>query len=110
MLTRTIAVALALGGLALLGAPAGAEEDGAQREARAAEGKQRAEAERAALGQRANAAIDRGIAWLKGQQLKDGSYPGFGEHLKPRQYNPLDVGLNALVMYTLAHGGVTADD
>jgi hypothetical protein len=110
MLTRTLAAGLALGALALLGSPARADEDAAARKARAEEGKKREEAERAALGLKVNAAIDRGITWLKGQQKGDGSYPGFADHLLPRQYNAMDVGLNALVMLTLAHGGVTAED
>src|SRR5262245_10580568 len=109
MLTRSLAAALALGLVTLLGAPARADEDAAARKARAEEGKKKEEAERAALGQRANAGIERGIAWLKTQQRGDGSYPGFADRLKPNTYNPLDVGLNALVMLTLAHGGVTAE-
>lgn len=104
------AVALLLAALACLGPVARAEEDPAARKARAELAKKQVEAERAALGLKVNAAIDRGIAWLKHQQKPDGSYPGFAEELKPRQYNPLDVGLNAFVMLTLAHGGVTADD
>ncbi|MHC5012168.1 MAG: prenyltransferase/squalene oxidase repeat-containing protein [Planctomycetota bacterium] len=64
----------------------------------------------AALEDRVNAAIDRGAAWLQGQQRQDGSYPGFGDHLPANAYNPMDVGLNALVIHTLAHCGIGKDD
>ena len=94
--------------LVLLG-PAAADEQ-ADRKARIAEAKQKIAAEEAALAKQVNEALDKGIAWLKTQQKNDGSYPGFGEHLKPRQYNTMDVGLNALVVLTLAHGGVEGDD
>lgn len=63
-----------------------------------------------ALQDRIDQAIERGVTWLKGKQRKDGSYPGFGEHLPANTYNPLDVGLNALVIQTLAHCGVPAQD
>jgi len=63
-----------------------------------------------ALQERINAAIERGAAWLKGRQRGDGSYPGFGDHLPANSYNPMDVGLNALVIQTLAHCGVSRDD
>ena len=59
---------------------------------------------------RIDAAIEKGATWLRGQQRKDGSYPGFGDHLPANTYDPLDVGLNALVIQTLAHCGVAADD
>jgi hypothetical protein len=110
MLTRTLAAGLVLAALPVLGPAARADEDHAARKARADEAKREDDAARAALAKQVNAAIDRGIAWLKKQQRPDGSYPGFADHLKPREYNPLDVGLNALVMLTLAHGGVTAED
>jgi hypothetical protein len=63
-----------------------------------------------ALQKQIDAAIERGAAWLRARQRKNGSYPGFGDGLPPNTYNPLDVGLNALVIQTLAHCGVGADD
>jgi hypothetical protein len=60
--------------------------------------------------ERVNEAIRRGAAWLVAQQRADGSYPGFGDHLPANTYNPMDVGLNALVVQTLAHCGVPAKD
>lgn len=88
----------------------GADEDPAARKARAEEAKRKVDAERAAFAVRVNGAIDRGIAWLQKQQRGDGSYPAFGDHLPANSYNPMDVGLDALVMYTLAHGGLGAED
>jgi hypothetical protein len=96
--------------LALAASDLGADEAPAERAARAKVHAEREKSDRAAFDARVNEALVRGVAWLRGQQLPDGSYPGFGEHLKPREYSPLDVGLNALVMLTLAHGGVKADD
>lgn len=87
-----------------------ADEDPAARRARQEEGKRQEAADRAAFQARVNAAIDRGMAWLRGQQRNDGSYPGFADALKPREYNPMDVGLNALVMLTLAHGNAKPDE
>jgi hypothetical protein len=62
-----------------------------------------------AFEERVNAAIERGAKWLAGQQKSDGSYPGFGDRLPPNTYNPMDVGLNALVVHTLAHCGFPAE-
>ncbi len=109
---RTLLTGVLTGALTLLGGrlPAGAEEDAAARKARVEEAQKREAAERAAFEARVNAAITRGVAWLRGQQRPDGSYPGFAEELRPREYSPMDVGLNALVLLTLAHGGVKAED
>ena len=64
----------------------------------------------AELQARIDAAIDRGVVWLKARQRQDGGYPAFGDGLPANTYNPLDVGVNALVMQTLAHCGVDRED
>ncbi len=107
MACRISLVVLVLLGTSLA---ARADEDLAARRARAEVERAKLEAEKAAFGVKVNDAIARGIGWLKAQQQADGSYPGFADRLKPREYNPLDVGVNALVMQTLAHGGVDAED
>jgi hypothetical protein len=66
--------------------------------------------DRAEFESRVNAAIERGAAWLKTQQRNDGSYPRFADRLNPGTYDPMDLGLIALVALTLAHCGVPADD
>lgn len=63
-----------------------------------------------ALQKRIDQAIDKGAAWLRSRQRKDGSYPGFGDTLPANTYDPLDVGLNALVIQTLAHCGASPED
>ena len=87
------------------------KEDAAARAARIEAAKrQRAEA-RSALGEKVNEAIDRGVAWLRKKQRKKGNFPGLSEdRTDERTYNIMDVGLNALVLMTFAHCGVTADD
>jgi hypothetical protein len=61
--------------------------------------------------QRVERAIGKGVAWLRTQQRKDGAFPGLGEdRADARSYHLMDVGLNALVVLTLAHGGANADD
>lgn len=69
-----------------------------------------ADADAKAFQKRVDVAIDRGVAWLKTQQQKGGNYPGFAAHLKADTYDLMDVGLNALVVLTLSHGGVEAKD
>lgn len=70
-----------------------------------------AEEDAEAFQKRVNAAIDRGVAWLRTQQQKDGSFPGLSEdRTDNRAYNLMDLGLNALVILTMAHGGADADD
>ncbi|MFM8980768.1 MAG: prenyltransferase/squalene oxidase repeat-containing protein [Planctomycetia bacterium] len=86
-----------------------ADEDPAARKARAAAEEARLARERAVLDERVAKAIERGTAWLQRQQRPDGSYPGFADRLDPNAYNPMDVGLNALVMLTLAHGGLAPE-
>jgi hypothetical protein len=82
-------------------------EDAAERERRRDAARAREAEEDARFGEQVNAAIDRGTKWLVAQQRQDGSYPGFAN--LAGTYDPLDVGLNALVMQTLAHCGVAAD-
>ncbi|MDA1193935.1 MAG: hypothetical protein O2894_02010 [Planctomycetota bacterium] len=99
--------------LALLLAPMGvacAEDDPAVRKAKIEEArKAQAEADDA-FKARVNTAIERGIAWLRTQQKQDGSYPGFSEGLGANTYNIMEVGLDALVVLTLAHGGADPKD
>jgi hypothetical protein len=106
---RIAGVAL-LGVLLLLARAARAEdEDPTARAARLAQAKSEMERDEADFAQRVNAAIDRGAAWLAAQQHNDGSYPGFSEDLKPRAYDIMEGGLNALVALTLSHCGMARD-
>ena len=57
-----------------------------------------------------DAAIERGVVWLRGRQRNTGAYPAFGDNLPANTYNPLDPGVNALVVQTLAHCGVAKTD
>ncbi len=59
---------------------------------------------------RIDAAIEKGARYLQAQQRRDGGFPGFSDRLDPNTYDPMDVGLNALVVQTLAHSGVDGDD
>jgi hypothetical protein len=63
-----------------------------------------------AFKEQVNAAIDRGVAWLRTQQKKQGGFPGFSENLPPNTYDTMEVGVNALVILTLAHCGVGPDE
>jgi hypothetical protein len=82
----------------------------AERKVRIAAGRLDLAKDKAAFGERVNKGIERGVAWLRTQQKKDGSFPGFSENLGPRTYNIMEVGLDALVILTLAHGGATPKD
>ncbi len=71
----------------------------------------RARADDEAFEARVNQAISRGVAWLRTQQVNEGNFPSLSENrTDSRAYNIMDVGLNALVMLTLAHGGADGDD
>lgn len=98
-------VAVAVGS----GAPAQADEaeDRAARKAKVAEARAALAKSQADFDARVNQGIARGVAWLRSQQKKDGSFPGFSENLPPNTYDVMEVGLNALVLLTLAHGGAT---
>ena len=98
----------ALLAVCLLGGPVAAED--ADRRARIDAAKRKAAESKADFDRRVNEAIDRGVAWLRSTQRKDGTFPGFSDDLKPRQYNIMEVGLNALVVLTLAHCGVGPKD
>ncbi len=64
-----------------------------------------------ALQKRINEAIERGTGWLVSKQRKrDGSYPGLAEPMPPGHFDAMDVGLDALVVLTLAHSGVDPHD
>jgi hypothetical protein len=67
-------------------------------------------AERKKLGDEVNAAIDRGVVWLRGQQRSKGNFPAYGDRLPSDKYDPMDLGVNALVLLTLAKSGVPAGD
>ena len=61
--------------------------------------------------QEVNEAIDRGCAWLRSEQMKHGGFPGLSEDRSDqRAYSIMDLGLDALVLFTLAHGGTKATD
>lgn len=66
--------------------------------------------ERRAFEAKVNAAIDAGVAWLRTKQKSGGNFPAYGDKLPPNTYQPLDLGVNALVLLTLAKSGVPADD
>ncbi len=66
--------------------------------------------ERRAFETKVNAAIDAGVAWLRTKQKSGGNFPAYGDKLPPNTYQPLDLGVNALVLLTLAKAGVPADD
>ena len=82
----------------------------AQRKAHIDEARKALAAEKAAFEERVNTAIDRGAAWLRTKQKKNGGFPGFGESLPANTYNLMEVGLNALVVLTLAHCGAGPEE
>jgi hypothetical protein len=95
--------------------PAWAEEpkpvDPAERAKKVEEARRLLAEDRIAFQQRVDSAIDRGVSWLKTQQRKNGSFPAFGDHLPANTYQPMDLGVNAMVLLTLAKtGGLTLDD
>lgn len=108
--TRLAALAVLAWGLAPAPQAAADEGDRAARQAKIEQAKAELAKEQADFDARVNASIERGIAWLRTQQKKDGSFPGFSENLGPRTYNIMEVGLNALVILTLAHGGAEPKD
>ena len=97
-----------------LHASAGADEgtplDPAARAAKVAGARAAQAQEQADFDDRVNKAIDRGVIWLRAQQRKDGSFPGFSDGLPPNTYSIVEPGLDALVVLTLAHCGGTGDD
>jgi hypothetical protein len=101
---------------AALGLPSSLWADGPapndpDREKRLAEAKEKEAKDLADFQERVNAAIARGADWLKTQQKNDGSYPGFDvKKIQASDYDVMDPGLGALVVLTLAHCGVPADD
>jgi hypothetical protein len=103
-------LALVLG--ALLTSPARADDppDAAAHKAKVEAARRKLVADRADFEKRVNEAIERGAAWLRTQQRKDGSFPGFSDDLKPHSYNIMEIGVDALVVLTLAHCGANAKD
>lgn len=73
--------------------------------AKALEAKDRAEFQ-----QRVNEAIDKGVAYLRTRQKTNGSFPGMPGTVPGVTYNPMDLGLNSLVLLTLAKSGVVPED
>src|SRR5262245_50747721 len=71
--------------------------------------KKRLEEDRKAFQQRVNDAIDKGVKWLLSKQRTSGNFPAYGDKLPPNTYQPMDLGVNALVMLTLVKSGVAAD-
>src|SRR5262245_62145276 len=81
----------------------------AARKAKVEAAKKKAEEDKKAFQQRVNDAIDKGTKWLLSKQKSNGSFPAFGDNLPPNTYNPMDLGVNALVMLTLVKSGVAPD-
>jgi hypothetical protein len=95
---RRLLAAVALAALApLSSARAGDAADDARR-AKVEAGKRAVAEDAKAFRERVNAAIDKGVAWLRTQQRSNGSFPGYND------------GLQSLVMLTLAKSGVKPED
>ena len=109
MRLRSIAV-LALALLPALPTHAGGPPDDAARRAKVEAAKKVLAEDEAAFQTKVNAAIDRGVAWLRDHQKSSGNFPAFGDTLAPGSYNPMDLGVNGLVLLTLAKCGVPSDD
>lgn len=108
MLPRRLAASLLL---VLLPAGVARAQDApdAARAAKVEAAKQALAADKKAFDDRVNAAIDKGVAWLLKKQRSAGNFPAYGDKLPPNTYQPMDLGVNALVMLTLVKGGVAAD-
>jgi hypothetical protein len=106
--------ALLVGFAVLLGARGVASaEDPAKDEARkkkVEEAKRLLAIDEEAFRTRVNAAIDRGVAWLRSKQRSAGNFPAYGDRLPKNTYDPMDLGVNSLVLLTLAKSGVPAED
>jgi hypothetical protein len=87
-----------------------ADDPAEARRKKVEEAKAQIAAERKKLADEVNAAIDRGVLWLRGQQKNKGNFPAYGDKLPSDKYDPMDLGVNALVMLTLAKSGVPAGD
>jgi hypothetical protein len=100
--------------LLLLAAPSASRADDADaaaaREAKVAAATRALDEDRRAFQARVDAAIDRGVAWLRTQQRSDGGFPAFGDHLPANTYDPMDWGVDALVLLTLAKSGLPPTD
>jgi hypothetical protein len=107
---RACALLLVLAaGLAARAAGADEAADEARRK-KIEEAKRAAAADEEAFRARVNAAIDRGVAWLRSKQKKTGNVPAYGDGLPKNSYNPMDTGVNALALLTLAKAGVGPTD
>jgi hypothetical protein len=80
------------------------------RKAKIEEAKRQIATDREAFQARVNSAIDRGVVWLRGQQRPSGNMPAYGDNLPKNTYQPMDLGVNALTLLTLAKSGVPSDD
>lgn len=96
--------------LAFAAVPARADDAADARRAKIEAAKRADAADLAAFKARVNASIDAGVAWLRTKQKSTGNFPAYGDNLPPNTYQPLDLGVNALVLLTLAKSGVPADD
>src|SRR5262245_23932071 len=81
----------------------------AARKAKVEAAKKTLEEDRKAFQQRVNDAIDKGAKWLLSKQKSSGNFPALGDNLPANQYNPLDLGVNALVFLTLIKSGIAPD-
>ncbi len=111
---RRVAFALVLALVPLVSAGA---DDPAKDAAKAAERQAKIDAAKVAEAKdkaefqgRVNDAIDRGVAWLRTRQKATGGFPGMPGTIPGVSYNPMDLGVNALVLLTLAKSGVPAED
>jgi len=82
----------------------------AERRAKVEAARRALDEERRAFDEKVNQAIDRGVAWLRKRQKSTGNLPAFGDKLPPNTYNPMDLGVNALALLTLAKCGVPPED
>ena len=98
--------------LALLPAVAAHAEDApdAARQAKVEAAKRALAEDKKAFDGKVNEAIDKGVAWLRKRQRSAGNFPAYGDKLPANTYQPMDLGVNALVMLTLVKGGVPAED
>lgn len=103
---RSALLALAV----LLSSTVRADDAADARKAKIEAAKKAAAADEKAFHERVNRAIDAGVAWLRTKQRSGGNFPAYGDNLPANTYQPLDLGVNSLVLLTLAKSGVAPDD
>ncbi len=94
----------------LLASTVRADEKADARRAKIEAARKAADDDKKAFQTRVSKAIDAGVAWLRTKQKSSGNFPAYGDNLPPNTYQPMDLGVNALVLLTLAKSGVPADD